>query len=135
MSRALRLALTAVDLAMLVYWSIAALAAARAVTLPASAMYAGYGTPLIDAWNWSFAPLDLAFAATGLAAVRLARAGDARWRGLAIVSLTLTGAAGLMAVAFWALLGTFDPAWWLPNLVLLALPMAFGPRLLRGIGR
>lgn len=131
MNRGLRTALTLVDGAMLVYWSVAALAAARVIALPTSAMYAGYGTPVIDAWNWSFAPLDLVFALTGLAAVRLAWAGDARWRGLAIVSLTLTGAAGLMAVAFWGLTGAFDPAWWGPNLVLVALPVYFVPGLIR----
>ena len=131
MSPALRWTFAAVDGAMLFYWSVAAAAAAGAIALPPTAMYAGYGTPLIDAWNWSFAPLDLIFAVTGLASVRLAARGDPRWRALAIVSCTLTGCAGLMAVSFWALTADFDPAWWVPNLVLLAVPLVF----LRGLIR
>ena len=131
MPTGLRLSLAVVDITMLAYWSLAALALAGAITLPASNMYRGYGTPLIDAWNWSFAPLDVLFALTGLASVRLAARGDARWRGLAIVSLALTGCAGLMAIAFWALTGDFDVSWWIPNLLLRALPLYWLPRLIR----
>ena len=45
-------------------------------------------------------------------------------RGLQAVSLALTHAAGLNAIAFWALRGEFDPAWWLPNLWLVLFPVA-----------
>ena len=99
--------------------------------MPVAAMYAGYGTPMIDAWNWSFAPLDIAFAITGLVSVRLAGAGDARWRSWAIISLVLTMCAGGMAVGFWALLGSFDLSWWVPNLILLLAPLIWLPALLR----
>lgn len=130
MPTGLRASLSITDVLMLLYWSLAALAAINLITLPVEAMYAGYGTPVIDAWNWSFAPLDLAFAATGLTSVHLARRGDGRWRGLALISLTLTLCAGGMAVTFWTLMGTFDLSWWLPNLALLLLPMRWLPRLL-----
>ncbi len=125
----LRRALTLTDGAMLGYWAVTALAALGVVSLPPEALYKNYHDPLLVAWNWSFLPLDVAFAATGLAAVRRARAGRA-WRGLAIVSLTLTICAGGMAVTFWTLTGDFDPAWWLPNLLLLFGPLVWLPRLL-----
>ena len=131
MSAGLRRALTVTDIAMLLYWSVTALAALGVLRLPPEALYKGYHDPLLVAWNWSFMPLDVAFALTGLAAVRRARAGDARWRGLAIVSLTLTMCAGGMAIGFWTLSRDFDPAWWLPNLILLLGPLAWLPGLLR----
>ncbi len=130
MTAGLRRALTITDVLMLAYWGITALAALGVLSLPPDALYKGYHEPLLVAWNWSFMPLDLAFALTGLAAVRLARAKDPRWRGLAIISLTLTMCAGGMAIAFWTLAGDFDPAWWVPNLLLLFWPLAFLPRLL-----
>ena len=131
MPRGLRLSFAVVDGLMLFYWAASALMAVGLVRLPPSIMYAGYGTRLIDAWNWSFAPLDLLFSVTGLAAVHFANRGDPRWRPLAIVSLTLTFAAGLMAVAFWALTGDFDPAWWIPNLGLIAVALFWLPRVMR----
>lgn len=131
MSRSLRWTLGVIDAAMLLYWGVAVLAVLGVVALPRATMYAGYGTPVIDAWNWSFAPVDVAFAVMGLLAVRAARRDNPRWRGLALVSLTLTGCAGAMAIAFWALRGEFDPAWWVPNLVLVAVALVFVPRLLR----
>eukprot|EP01035_Chromulina_nebulosa_P062655 gene62655-85681_t len=110
--------LRTIDIGMLLYWGMAALACCGILHLPVSAMYDGYGTPMIDAWNWSFAPLDLSFALTGLASLALARRGDGRWRPLALVSLALTFCAGLMALSFWALRGEFALTWWLPNLLL-----------------
>ena len=130
MTGGLRAFLGVTDAAMLAYWALAGLAAAGAIALPAAVMYGGYGTPVIDAWNWSFAPLDLAFALIGLASVRAAAQGRA-WRGLATVSLTLTMCAGGMAIAFWALRREFDPAWWGPNLVLLLAPLVWLPGLVK----
>jgi hypothetical protein len=127
--RGLAATLRALDWSMLLYWAAMALACAGILMLPANAMYEGYGLPLIDAWNWSFAPLDLAFAITGLASLKLAARGDRRWLPLVLVSLTLTFCAGLMAVSFWALQGTFDLAWWLPNLLLIACAIYWVPRL------
>ena len=118
--------------AMIAYWSIALLACLKLIALPAQAMYAGYGTALIDAWNWSFAPLDLVFAVLGLASLRLAAKGDPRWQATALASLALTFCAGLMAISFWALQGDFNPAWWLPNLALTAIGAGWGLALIRG---
>ena len=61
----------------------------------------------------------------GLAAVGLHRAGKAAWRGLAIVSLSLTFCAGLMAISFWAIRGDFDPTWWAVNLALMIWPLFY----------
>lgn len=130
MPRGLPLTLRVIDIGMLVYWGIAAFACVGLLHLPSHVMYAGYGTPQVDAWNWSFAPLDLAFACTGLIAVRLARRGDLRWRPVALISLALTFCAGLMAVSYWSLTGDFDPAWWLPNLALLGVALWWLPRLI-----
>ena len=116
MPRGLRTALSATDALMPLYWGVAALAAAGVVALAPEALYKDYHDPVVVAWNWSFAPLDLAFAATGLASVARAQRGGA-WRG--------------MAIAFWALRGDFDPGCWLPNLVLLLGPLIWLPRLLR----
>jgi len=112
-----------IDWAMIVYWTAIGLSALAIVSLPQSFMYDGYGTPVIDAWNWSFAPLDILFAILGLAAVRLAQKGDQRWQMLAVASLSLTFCAGLMAVGFWAIRGEFNPSWWIPNLALMIFPL------------
>ena len=101
--------------------------------IPPSLMYAGYGEPRVVAWNWSFLPVDVAFSITGLLAVRAARRGDGLWRPLCLVSLILTQVAGLMAVGYWALLGEFDPSWFLPNLALVLWPLAFLPKLVRDL--
>lgn len=55
--------------------------------------------------------------------------------GLTHISLVLTQVAGLMAVGYWALLGEFDPAWFLPNLALVVWPMLFLPALVCELGR
>ena len=107
---------------MIVYWSAITLNALAIIMLPASFMYDGYGTPVIDAWNWSFAPLDILFAILGLAAIRAARQGDDRWKMLAISSLSLTFCAGLMAVGFWAIREEYNLSWWIPNLLLMIVP-------------
>jgi hypothetical protein len=132
MPRGLRPLMVGTDVAMLGYWTLMLAAAAGIVDLPPEAMYRNYANPLVVAWNWSFFPLDVAFAIAGLRAARLARRGDPRWRGWATVSLTLTMCAGGMAIAFWALTGDIDPSWWLPNLFLLLWPLAFLPRLMEG---
>ena len=98
-------------------------------------LYAHADDPRVVAWNWSFFPLDLAFSLTGLAAVRLSRRGSPLWKPIALISLILTMVAGGMAVGYWALLGEFDPAWFLPNLALLLWPMIFLPRLVRSMGQ
>ena len=133
MPRALATALTITDLLFLLYWAASALAAAGILPVPHGWMYSGYGEPRVDAWNWSFLPLDLAFSFSGLSALAASRRGSALWRPLALISLVLTSTAGGMAVAYWALLREFNPAWFLPNLALLLWPAFFLPGLVRGL--
>jgi Family of unknown function (DUF5360) len=124
--RALRGFMLATDVGFVGYWLVTA-----AHLLPAAWLFKDYEDPILQSWNWSFLPLDLLISATGLTALGLARRGDGRATGLALVSLALTSTSGLMAVAFWTLRRDFDPAWWAPNLLLLLYPLAFLPRLLR----
>jgi hypothetical protein len=135
MSRSLALALSITDLLFLAYWLASGLDKVGLIAIPADWLYAGAGEPRVDAWNWSFFPLDLAFSVTGLAAVAASRKGSASWRPLALISLILTMVAGGMAVGYWTLLGEFDPAWYLPNLALLIWPLAFLPGLMRDLSR
>ena len=135
MSRSLALALSITDLLFLAYWLASSLDKVGLIAIPADWLYAGAGEPRVDAWNWSFFPLDLAFSVTGLAAVAASRKGSASWRPLALISLILTMVAGGMAVGYWTLLGEFDPAWYLPNLALLLWPLAFLPGLMRDLSR
>jgi hypothetical protein len=102
----------ATDLGFLAYWILSALGV---VTLGHSA--------LLNDWNWSFFGLDLAAIATGLVSLILVRRQAARSNPLMLISLTLTGAAGLLALNFWTLRGEFDLAWWAPNLWLLIFPI------------
>ena len=93
-------------------------------------MYADYQAPQVVAWNWSFLPVDVAFSAFGLFGVWAARRQDPLWRPLTLISLVLTQVAGLMAVAYWTLLGQFNLAWFAPNLALVLWPCLFLPDLI-----
>jgi|JI10StandDraft_1071094.scaffolds.fasta_scaffold567924_1 hypothetical protein len=134
-TRSLLFALVVTDALFIAYWIVAALAEVNVVSLPPSLMYAGYGDDRVCAWNWSFFPLDVAFSVTGLLAARWARREDPRWRPMALVSLTLTVVAGLMAVSYWTLLGQIDLAWFLPNLALVVWPMPYLVWLVRDMAR
>jgi hypothetical protein len=129
MPRTLRIALLLTDFAFLAYWSLAALNAAHLIQIPVDWLYADADQPRVVAWNWSFFPLDIAFSATGLLAVRRAGRGDPGWRALALVSLVLTIVAGGMAVGYWTLLGEINLSWFLPNLALVLWPIPFLPGL------
>jgi hypothetical protein len=126
MPRSLRALFLLVDVGFLLYWLVTALH-----VIPATWAFKDYDDPVLSTWNWSFLPLDLAVSSTGLASVALARRDDGRWRSLALLSLAFTSASGLQAIAFWALRGDFDLAWWLPNLFLLAYPVPYAARLVR----
>jgi hypothetical protein len=130
MPTGLMIALTGTDFAFLAYWALSALAASGVVHIPASLIYADYDNPRVVAWNWSFLPLDLAFSLSGLGAVAAARRGLPVWRPLALISLIVTIAAGLMAVSYWTLLREFEPSWFLANAALIAWPLAFLPGLI-----
>jgi hypothetical protein len=110
---------------------VAVLLELNIVQVPREVMYADFDQPRVIAWNWSFLPIDLVFSVVGLASVNASRRGNAIWRPLAIISLTLTVAAGGMAISYWTILGEFDPAWFLPNLALVIWPLLFLPRLVR----
>jgi len=129
MPSGLALTLRIIDWGMILYWSVMILVCLRIFSLPAEAMYDGYGLPVIDAWNWSFAPLDLGFAIAGLACLKLAGKGDNRWMALALISLALTFCAGLMAISFWIFKGEFNAGWWIPNLLLMAAALYWLPKL------
>lgn len=133
MSATLRLALSVTDILFLLYWAVMALYVAGLVHIPPDYLYANADNPRVVAWNWSFFPLDLAFSVCGLLAVRMAQRGNPLWKPYALISLILTMVAGGMAVGYWALLGEFDPAWFLPNLALLVWPVFFLPGLIRSM--
>ncbi|MFE3261835.1 DUF5360 family protein [Nocardia sp. NPDC059091] len=76
---------------------------------------------LLQQWNWSFLGLDLA--AIGLGLAGLAARSGARSLPVTTVSLSLTSAAGLMALNFYVLRGDYELAWWIPNLWLFGFPI------------
>jgi hypothetical protein len=133
MPKALRVALTVTDLLFLAYWSVSGLAQTHILRIPRDWMYAHFDQALVVAWNWSFLPLDVAFSVLGLSAVVAARRRLPVWRPLALLSLAFTMAAGGMAVAYWTILGEFDPPWFLPNLALVVWPLFFLPGLVSGL--
>lgn len=134
MSRELRIALILTDTAFLTYWALAGLHEAGLLSLPQDWLYPNPDDPRVKAWNWSFLPLDLAFSATGLAAVQ-AMQRKRPWRHLALISLILTMVAGGMAISYWTLTGEVAPAWYGANLVLLVWPLFFLPGLMRSLSR
>ena len=113
----LRWNLLLTDFGFVLYWIASALS-----LFPADWLYKDHSNPILMAWNWSFAPIDLTASASGLLALWCARTGRATWVRWALISLSLTLCAGLMAIAFWSLRRDFDPVWWLPNLYLVAWP-------------
>lgn len=123
MPPSLRRLLMITDLFFIAYWSMTLLQAAGIIHIDPSLLYSDYDNPDVTAWNWSFFPLDVILSVIGLASVRMARNADPRWQGAAIISLTLTVCAGLMAIAFWAFKGDFDPLWWAVNLFFLIWPL------------
>jgi hypothetical protein len=106
------------DVGFIVYWLLIVTRA-----LPPELMFDDYEVPAVAAWNWSFLPLDVAISVTGLLALRALRRGRASARVLLPVSLTLTSVSGGMALAYWAIAGDFDIAWWAPNAYLLIFPI------------
>lgn len=125
MSRALALSISITDILFMTYWLIAGLALFGVLKLPSDFMYGDYTNPRVVAWNWSFFPLDLIFSVFGYLAINASRRGDPVWRPFALISLVLTMTAGGMAVVYWAILGEFDPAWFIPNFILLVWPLFF----------
>jgi hypothetical protein len=121
----LRWNLLVTDIGFLLYW-----AAVTLDLLPRSMLFKDYDDPVLQAWNWSFAPLDLLASGLGLLTLILFRSNDARWPIAAIVSATLTFCAGFMALSFWSIRGDFDPLWWAPNAYLTVWPIIALPALM-----
>ena len=118
------------DIAFMSYWALSVLVVAGIVNVPGEYLFNDYHNEYVFAWNWSFFPLDVLFALSGFWSLRLHRAGNPNWLGVAIVSLVLTFCAGFMAVSYWAIRLEFDPAWWIPNLLLVIWPLYFFPKVL-----
>jgi len=116
----LKISLTLTEIGMLAYWAFAALVVLNVIFVPPEWMYSDYNNPLIVSWNWSFFPLDVIFAISGLIA-RFLPMHRGRKEVLAVFSLSLMFCAGLMAIAFWVIQQTFDPFWWGVNLWLILL--------------
>ncbi|MBS4100908.1 DUF5360 family protein [Tsukamurella paurometabola] len=115
--RAAKALLLAVDLALAAYW-----AAIVAGALPEQWRFRDYSNPVVQAWNWSFLPLDALAVGLGAAGLRLVRTRPAAGRIVLTAGCTLTFCAGLMAISFWAFAGDLDLAWWGPNIALMAAP-------------
>jgi hypothetical protein len=104
-----------IDIGFIVYWSLIILR-----VLPPEVMFEGYEKPEVQAWNWSFLPLDIAAAVTGIVGQTAKRCDSTV---LLTSSLVLTSVAGGMALSYWVVLGYFDILWWAPNLVLFLFPL------------
>ncbi len=115
LTRTQKVIVWAIDLGFIAYWLLISLR-----VLPAEAMFAGYEKPEVQAWNWSFLPLDILASLTGILGNTTKRLDK---KTLLTISLVLTSVEGGMAVGYWAFLGDFELSWWLPNLVLLLFPI------------
>ncbi|MER5322788.1 DUF5360 family protein [Streptosporangium roseum] len=115
------------DVGFLLYFSITGLG-----LVPPEWAFADYANPIMVAWNWSFLWIDVLAGLTGLTSLHLIRRAAPNGPPLMLVSLVLTAASGLMAVAFWTLRGDFSLTWWIPNLYLLLFPL---PAIIRLAGR
>ncbi|MEM7131666.1 MAG: DUF5360 family protein [Chloroflexota bacterium] len=120
MNRFLRVLLTLTEVGMILYWIFATLVVLKLINVSPELMYSDYQNPLIVSWNWSFFPIDILFALSGLVA-RYKPMSAQRQQLLSAVSLSLMFCAGLMAISFWVLQQSFDPAWWGVNLWLMML--------------
>ena len=110
--------LLAVDAGLLLYWTAVFLD-----LIPEEQRFRDYSNPIMQAWNWSFFPLDLSAALLGFLGVYLVRKGRAAGELVVTVGLTLTFCAGFMALSFWSYYGDFNLWWWLPNAALVLAPV------------
>ena len=115
LTRTQKVIIWAIDLGFIIYWLLISLN-----ILPAESMFAGYEKPEVQAWNWSFLPIDILAALTGIVGNTTSHFDK---KTLLTISLVLTSVAGGMAVSYWALIGYYELSWWLPNLLLLLFPI------------
>lgn len=125
-----KLATTITEIVMILYWVLAGALVLDIISIDPSLMYSDHQNPLVVAWNWSFFPIDIAFAAIGLGARYGSFAGELRFK-LETTASVLMFCAGLMAVSFWIMTGDFNFTWWAMNiwLVILGLSNLFFSRL------
>ena len=106
-----KLVMATTDVAFAIYW-----------ILTAVGLVSVGGSAHVVAWNWSFLPLDAPAIAAGLAWAIMPKNHPASMPVLA-AALTLTHAAGLLAISCFALTGPWDVTWWLVNLWLMLMPI------------
>ncbi len=111
---------TLTEILMLLYWVFASALAFDLIKIDPALMYSDYENPLVVAWNWSFFPLDVAFAGLGLSA-RFLNLSASSSEKLEAIAATLMLCAGLMAISFWVFTGDFNFTWWAVNIWLLGL--------------
>ena len=119
--------LVVVDVCLIVYWVATAMH-----LIPPENAFKDYGNEVVQAWNWSFFPLDLLAVAAGCVGVYLTGRGRRLGEAVLMVGLTLTFCAGFMAISFWAYYGDFTLGWWVPNIVLMLVPCYLCKRLVCG---
>ena len=118
----LRTATTITELAMLAYWVLAGALVLKLISIDPALMYSDYENPLVIAWNWSFFPIDVAFAFAGLSARFGTFAEQTKFK-LRTIGSVLMICAGVMAVSFWTITGDFNITWRGVNLWLIVLGM------------
>jgi succinate dehydrogenase hydrophobic anchor subunit len=116
----LKLITTITEVLMVLYWILAAALVLNLVRIDPSLMYSDHQNPLVVAWNWSFFPIDIAFAGMGLFAKYGNVSGGRKFK-LEISAATLMICAGLMAISYWVITGDFNLTWWVVNIWLVVL--------------
>lgn len=122
--------LVIVDAGLLLYWSMVV-----ADVFPEELRFRDYSNEVVQAWNWSFFPLDITAALFVFLGAYLTKrkvgAGDL----VLMFGLTLTFCAGFMAISFWAYYGDFELFWWGANSVLMVVPLlVFGSMIVDRMG-
>jgi hypothetical protein len=117
-----KILLLVTDALLVLYWL-----AVTVEAIPEEQAFRDYTNPVVQAWNWSFFPLDLAATVFGFAGVYLVRIRHRLGWIVLTVGLTLTFCAGFMAITFWAYYGDFNATWWASNALLMIVPaLVFG---------
>ncbi|MCX6131497.1 MAG: DUF5360 family protein [Proteobacteria bacterium] len=123
--RGLRSCFLIVDFGLLAYWSLIAFQ-----MLPLGWSFQNSPDALVVLWNWSFLPIDILIAITGLGSIILAMQRFRQALSLALLSLGFSFGAGLLALSFGTLRGDTSTFLWLPKLFLLLYPLPFLPKML-----